>query len=294
MSYNFNSLVSKIRIFLKSIGREEIKSLSRENFAKAIGINPLYIRSEHKKFLARILHQEFGVSYKKIAELLAMSMRDIHKAVREEIDKKIIEEAEREVVSVEIQAKAIELLRSGEIKNPNDLVLKLNVSLDVAENLFERILNNERIVTKPVMEAVLRIERSMRNIMRYATIIEDVYNKKINEYKEKAEKIIKDLDNKINEIMSAIKDVEKRKEELEKEIYSLGIILTSGGIEIRVIKEFLGRLQELENRTSKSEEELKKLRNDILTIDRKVLNIATEVRGLKEFKEKIEKMIKLK
>jgi len=294
MSYNFNSLVSKIRIFLKSIGREEIKSLSRENFAKAIGINPLYIRSEHKKFLARILHQEFGVSYKKIAELLAMSMRDIHKAVREEIDKKIVEEAEREVVSVEIQAKAIELLRSGEIKNPNDLVLKLNVSLDVAENLFERILNNERIVTKPVMEAVLRIERSMRNIMRYATIIEDVYNKKINEYKEKAEKIIKDLDNKINEIMSAIKDVEKRKEELEKEIYSLGIILTSGGIEIRVIKEFLGRLQELENRTSKSEEELKKLRNDILTIDRKVLNIATEVRGLKEFKEKIEKMIKLK
>jgi rubrerythrin len=294
MSYNFNSLVLKIRIFLKSIGREEIKSLSRESFAKAIGINPLYIRSEHKKFLARILYQEFGVSYKKIAELLAMSMRDIHKAVREEIDKKIVEEAEREAVSVEIQAKAIELLRSGEIKNPNDLVLKLGVSLDVAENLFERILSNERIVAKSVIEVVSRIERSMRNIMRYATIIEDVYNKKINEYKERAEKIIKDLDNKINEMMSAIKDVEKRKEELEKEIYSLGIILTSGGIEIRVIKEFLGRLQELENRTSKQAEELKKLRNDILTIDRKVLDTAPELRGLKEFKEKVEKMIKLK
>jgi oligoendopeptidase F len=200
----------------------------------------------------------------------------------------------REAVSVEIQVKAIELLRTGEIKNPNDLVLKLGVSLDVAENLFERILSNERIVTKPVIEVVSRIERSMRNIMRYATIIEDVYNKKINEYKERAEKIIKDLDNKINEMMSAIKDVEKRKEELEKEIYSLGIILTSGDIEIRVIKEFLGRLQELENRTSKQAEELKKLRNDILTIDRKILNTATELRGLKEFKEKIEKMIKLK
>jgi hypothetical protein len=49
----------------------------------------------------------------------------------------------REAVSVEIQAKAIELLRSGEIKNPNDLVLKLGVSLDVAENLFERILSND-------------------------------------------------------------------------------------------------------------------------------------------------------
>jgi len=119
-------------------------------------------------------------------------------------------------------------------------------------------------VTKPVIEVVSRIERSMRNIMRYATIIEDVYNKKINEYKERAEKIIKDLDDKINEMMSAIKNVEKRKEELEKEIYSLGIILTSGGIEIRVIKEFLGRLQELENKTSKQAEELKKLRNDMM------------------------------
>jgi actin-like ATPase involved in cell morphogenesis len=93
---------------------------------------------------------------------------------------------------------------------------------------------------------------------------------------------------------SAIKDVKKRKEELEKEIYSLGIILTSGGIEIRVIKEFLECLQELKNRVSKQEEELKRLKNDILIFDRRVLNTATELRGLREFKEKIEKMLKLK
>ena len=49
---------------------------------------------------------------------------------------KMFEEAGREVVSVEIQARAIELIRSGEIKNPNDLVLKLGIPLDVAENLF--------------------------------------------------------------------------------------------------------------------------------------------------------------
>jgi hypothetical protein len=48
----------------------------------------------------------------------------------------MFEEAGREVVSVEIQARAIELIRSGEIKNPNDLVLKLGIPLDVAENLF--------------------------------------------------------------------------------------------------------------------------------------------------------------
>jgi predicted metal-dependent hydrolase len=83
-----------------------------------------------------------------------MNMRDIHKAVRGEVDKKIVEEAWREVVSVEIQAKAIELLRSGEIKYPNDLVLKLGIPLDVAENLFERILDNEKMVTEPIIEAV--------------------------------------------------------------------------------------------------------------------------------------------
>jgi hypothetical protein len=82
-----------------------------------------------------------------------MSMRDIHKAVREETDRKIVEEAGR-VVSIEIQAKAIELIRSGEIKNPDDLVLKLGVSLDVAENLFERILSNEKIVASSVTKVV--------------------------------------------------------------------------------------------------------------------------------------------
>jgi predicted HTH domain antitoxin len=66
-------------------GSRRFKYLSRESCAEAIGINLLYIRSEHKKFLARLLYQEFGVTYKKIAELLAISMRDIYKVVREEV-----------------------------------------------------------------------------------------------------------------------------------------------------------------------------------------------------------------
>jgi predicted transcriptional regulator len=171
-SYNFDSLVLKIRIFLKSLDKEEIKSLSRESFAKAIGINPLYIRSKHKKFLARILYQEFGVTYEKIAELLAMSMCDIHKAVREETDRKIVEEAGREVVSIKIQAKAIELIRSGETKNPDDLVLKLGVSLDVAENLFERILSNEKIVASSVTKVVDKLKRLLDDAREYSEYLE--------------------------------------------------------------------------------------------------------------------------
>jgi predicted transcriptional regulator len=170
-SYNFDSLVSKVRIFLKSLDKEEIKSLSRESFAKAIGINPLYIHSEHKKFLARILYQEFGVTYEKIAELLAMSMRDIHKAVREETDRKTVEEAGR-VVSIEIQAKAIELIRSGEIKNPDDLVLKLGVSLDVAENLFGKILSNEKIVASSVIKVVDKLKRLLDDAREYSEYLE--------------------------------------------------------------------------------------------------------------------------
>jgi hypothetical protein len=80
MSYNFDVLCLE-----ESINREEIKSLSRESFAEAIGINPSYIRSEHKKVLARILYQEFGVTYEKIAELFSDGHADIHKAVMDKI-----------------------------------------------------------------------------------------------------------------------------------------------------------------------------------------------------------------
>ncbi|MCC6017277.1 MAG: hypothetical protein LM582_09610 [Desulfurococcaceae archaeon] len=102
-----------------------------------------------------------------------MSMRDIHKAVREETDRKIVEEAGREVVSIEIQAKAIELMRSGEIKNPNDLVLKLGVSLDVAENLFERILSNEKIITSSVTKIVDKLKRLLDDAREYSEYLEE-------------------------------------------------------------------------------------------------------------------------
>ena len=130
-----------------------------------------------------------------------MSMRDIHKAVREEIDKKIVEEAEREAVSIEIQAKAIELLRSGEIKNPNDLVLKLGVSLDVAENLFERILSNERIIASSVTKVVDKLKRLLDDVKEYSEYLE----KKTSEIA----KLIAEIDDKIEEVIKYQSDAEK-------------------------------------------------------------------------------------
>jgi len=58
---------------------------------------------------------------------------------------KAVEETSVPKVDVEVRAKAIELLRSCEIKNPNDLVLKLGVSLDVAEIFSKESLVMRRL-----------------------------------------------------------------------------------------------------------------------------------------------------
>jgi hypothetical protein len=80
----------------------------------------------------------------------------------------------REVVSVEIQAKAIELIRSGEIKNPNDLVLKLGIPLDVAENPFERILSNEKIIASSVTKVVDKQIRISEIILSHVVFYKDL------------------------------------------------------------------------------------------------------------------------
>jgi len=60
----------------------KVRELTREDFAEALGVDPLNIPSSCKRELARILYYEFNVPYKKICELLAMSMRDVSRAVR--------------------------------------------------------------------------------------------------------------------------------------------------------------------------------------------------------------------
>jgi hypothetical protein len=71
------------------------------------------------------------------------------------------------------------LIRSGEIKNPNDLVLKLGVSLDVAENLFEKILGNEKIVASSVTKVVNKLKRLL-DAREYSEYLEKTFQKLLN------------------------------------------------------------------------------------------------------------------
>jgi len=68
--------------------------------------------------LARILYQEYNIPYRKICELLAMSMRDVARAIRGDISvKKTTKRTSVVDVDVELQAKAIELIRSSDVRN---------------------------------------------------------------------------------------------------------------------------------------------------------------------------------
>jgi len=71
-------------------------------------------------------------------------------------------------VDVELQAKAIELVRSGEARNPNDLVLKLKIPLEEAGQLFNRVVENEKLTSESTANAAVGIEKSLRAISRYA------------------------------------------------------------------------------------------------------------------------------
>jgi hypothetical protein len=80
-------------------------------------------------------------------------------------------------------------VRSGEARNPNDLVLKLKIPLDIAEKLFNRVVENEKLTLESTINAVMRIERSIKSIKQYAEKFEGLEEKtreKIKEYEEKA------------------------------------------------------------------------------------------------------------
>jgi DNA repair ATPase RecN len=204
---------------------------------------------------------------------------------------KAVEETTVPKVDVEVQAKAIELVRSGETRNPNDLVLKLRIPLDVAEQLFSRIVENEKITLESTIDAVVRIERSLRTISRYAERLERL-EERIKEYEERAQRIVEELDEALNDRMKMIENIEKRVEELGEEIFKLGTILAGMGVEVATFKDLLGRVQQLMGEVSKFDKELRKLREEVELVGRRLLSVATEVGRLNEFKEKVEKIIK--
>jgi DNA repair exonuclease SbcCD ATPase subunit len=292
MGIDRSELASRVRGLFKGLNRSEVAGLDREGFARAIGVDPLSIPTEYKRELARILYNEFKLPYRKICGLLAMSARDVAKAVKSGVEAgEAVEGASAPKVDVEVQAKAIELVRSDEARNPNDLVLKLRIPLEVAEQLFNRVVENEKLTLESTVNAVVRIERSLRSISRYAERVGDLEGK-VKGYEERAQRIIEELDKALNDRMKMIQYAKKQVEGLGKEVSELGIILAGMGVEVRTFKDLLGRLQQLKDEVSKLNGDLGKLREEVEVMDRRLLSVATEVGRLEELKEKVEKLVK--
>ena len=46
--------------------------------------------------------------------------------------------------------------------------MKLKIPLDIAEQLFNRVVENEKLTVESTVNAVVRIEKSLRSIKQYA------------------------------------------------------------------------------------------------------------------------------
>jgi len=72
------------------------------------------------------------------------------------------------------------VIRSGEARNPNDLVLKLRIPLDTAEKLFSRIVDNEGIAFTSTIQAVRKSNNLIEEVERlrdeFEKLLEDLEN----------------------------------------------------------------------------------------------------------------------
>lgn len=217
---SLEELISRIRELFGNLEEDEVRELTREDFAEALGIDPLNIPSSYKKELARILYYEFNVPYRKICELLAMSM----KAVRGgSSGAKAASKRGRAIeADIELQVKAIELIRSGEARNPNDLVLKLRIPLDTAEKLFSRIVDNEGIAITSTIQAARELRNLVEEVEMYREEFEELLENlrkagaELRELLSKAEDLVKKLKG-FSSGLESLANLVNRVEQLEKE-----------------------------------------------------------------------------
>jgi cytochrome c556 len=194
-----DALISSIREVLREIPSSSIMNLSRETFAELLGIDPRKLPLNYKIRIAKMLYEEFGLSYRWIANRLAMSLRDVAKAVKGDYvdDRKMMEKNKAKTdTDIDIVVKAIELVRAGQARNPNDLVLNLKIDLEQAAHLFNRIIENEQktITILPILKASEMVKELWKDAVRYVS---------------KLENLIKDMEN-------VTRNAERRKEELNK------------------------------------------------------------------------------
>uniref|UniRef100_A0A7J3YU03 Uncharacterized protein n=1 Tax=Ignisphaera aggregans TaxID=334771 RepID=A0A7J3YU03_9CREN len=274
---SLEELISKIREFLGGLESEEIKQLTRKEFIEATGVNPLNISSKYRKELARILYHEFNIPYRKICELLAMSMRDVSRAIRGGASSKKTAKRSRVIeIDVELQAKAIELVRSGEARNPNDLVLKLKIPLESAEQLFNKVVENEGITIVSVLEAVRELDERIKEAEEFKDMLTD---------------LIYDIENKSAELRELLKRSENLAEKLEK--YSRE--LERQGVKLEKLPDLLSLIRQLEKKIVDQEKKIRDLENLVIPYVKAVkelLNRTTQLEN--EYSDLRRKFVEIK
>jgi hypothetical protein len=264
-------LSSRVREFLRGLGREGIERLSRGEFARAVGVDPLTLPSEYKRELARVMYHEFGLPYRKVCELLAMSARDVARAVRGgagtggTMGGPAVSE-----VSVELQARAIELVRSGEARNPNDLVLKLRIPLDVAERLFNRVVRNEGITTAPVLDAVSELGDLVEEARELRDVLRDERSKLLGE---------------VLKLRDLVGESRRLVDELEG--------LRKLGVEVAKLPEYLKHLQELRREVVALKKDFENTTSRVAQLEDKYRRLDERIGGLERSLSSLERDRKL-
>lgn len=190
---------------LRGLRSEDLRSLSPEGLARVLGVDPRELPLTTRMELARRLYNEFSLPQRWIASRLRMSLRDVSRALKPKEELTRAPSSTSPVLGdPEVIAKAIKLIREGRARNPNDLVLELKVALDDAEELFNRIVENEKITNIKTVEAAARIARYVREVEKKFSRMEDLV-KKAEDLEGKLKELIGEVEEKTKLLIEGIK-----------------------------------------------------------------------------------------
>jgi len=235
----------RIREALGRMSPSKVRSLSREDFAELLGINPKELSLNHKIKIAKMLYEDFGLSYRWIASRMAMSLRDVSRAVKgNAATKETIKSAK---IDTDTIIKAIKLVREGKVRNPNDLVLELGLDLEQAKYLFNTIVENEKVTLLPIIEASQKVEKLWDDIMDHIYGFEEL----MEYYEKRGENVIKEL-------RRALESADEQAKKTREEILSLQETLKALETRAKDAAKPLKRIQAIE-------EELQSFKKEIIS-----------------------------
>ncbi len=213
---------------IRSISLNELKYATREKISEIIGSNPCFLPRDIRLRIAKLLIER-GISYRKVAELICLSLRDISRAVKTYSPP----DAKYSMIETEIFRKAIVMIRKKKAKNPNDLVLRLGIDPDTAKKIFNKILDNESLVASNIMDVVDELNASIEYVEEIRKKLEDLRSSLeqlikrsetdrllLSDYIKRAEDHIKKLDE-ISKLRERIDILSKEVSSLESKVGTL-------------------------------------------------------------------------